>query len=485
MTAREGVWYSSDHIIAAPQHIIHIMSCEEESNGSTSSCAPDRSEKEDPTCSELSKDIDAVLERMEEMADEAMTPDSKMAALIQTFKKLSKVYHEDPDRVVQTPGLVNYIKELISTFEEYDTCGPSGSEGEAQFLSRVATAIASSHDSPNNGDVNMNIMQEGNVAIVHSLQSTNGKRMNGSRVLVLRYHPDQDRWEVRVEFEKGENATTKALKGANLTLLRRHPLPIGPHRGLANMNDIEQVPPKLCELLLHHQKEGFTPSDIMFMGYGSYMFQRIGEMNFMCFAATQMEQIGAVLGLGNFCLEAGEQGTEAVVFALLEGDEMYVDVLCQTMHWTGEIIKTDWESDYSGRDGFGNDCPPTKLTPDQDSAPYVRTMKEGPVLILECVSKYCFAPALWAALSRSEYYHLLIQRLLRWTAREVKKTRDGLVLGETVRRVLSRMFPIVANSLSQPISEKAAENILQDSATVLVHPSSVTVENLIRLLDQA
>ena len=104
-------------------------------------------------------------------------------------------------------------------------------------------------------------------------------------------------------------------------------------------------------------------------------------------------------------------------------------------------------------------------------------------MILECVAKYSFAPALWVALADSESFHLLIQRLLRWMAREVKKTRDGKGFGGKARMVLSGMFPEVATLLKQPISTEAADKILSESSTLLSEPSSVTIMNLEYLLD--
>ncbi|KAL7527659.1 hypothetical protein ACHAXR_002066, partial [Thalassiosira sp. AJA248-18] len=347
------------------------------------------------------------------------------------------------------------IKDMVKTFKEYENVQGSSEEEEADFISGVAQKISACNTNP---------IKAGTVAMVHSLQSAAGKKMNGSRVLVLRRNPEQ-RWVVRVEFEENPNAT-KALKGENLTPIRPKPLSTSPHRGFAQMNDIENFPTKLCELLMY-SKGNFEPSDIIFTGYGSMAFQRMGQENFLEFYATQMEQMGGVLGLGNLCREAEEPATEAVVFAFLEGggDGMYIDVLIQTMHCTGEIIEGE-----SGRAGFN--CPLTQLTPDQETAPYVRTMKEGPVLILECVAKYSFAPAFWAALSYSEFYHLLIQRLLRWVAREAKKTFDGKGLGGKARKILSSMFPEI--SFKGPISVDAAEKILSESSTLLSDPSSIT-----------
>lgn len=64
-----------------------------------------------------------------------------------------------------------------------------------------------------------------------------------------------------------------------------------------------------------------------------------------------------------------EEGAEEVLFALLEGDPMYVDVLIQTIHWTGLIDHDGDSNDKKFSDGFSNCPPPTNLTPDQDSKP--------------------------------------------------------------------------------------------------------------------
>lgn len=171
-------------------------------------------------------------------------------------------------------------------------------------------------------------------------------------------------------------------------------------------------------------------------------------------------------------------GTEAVLFALLEGNPMYVDVLIQTMHWTGEIVE---DGPDIGRPGF--DGPPTELTPDQDTKPYIRTMSEGPVLLLENAARWQFGRALWAAMERSEFYHLLIQRLLRWTAREARKTPDGIALGRKARKILSKMFPTIAPVLTRPISAELGVSVPSSASGVLKKPGDVNDENLKALLN--
>ena len=78
-----------------------------------------------------------------------------------------------------------------------------------------------------------------------------------------------------------------------------------------------------------------------------------------------MEQLAAVLALGSICADCEEEGCADTLFALLEGDPMYVDVLIQSIHWTGLIDREDLDDESFSR-GFSN-VPPTKLTPDQSS----------------------------------------------------------------------------------------------------------------------
>jgi len=330
----------------------------------------------------------------------------------------------------------------------------------------------------------MTAIEAGTVVRIHSLKSAAGKRLNGRRAAVIRYIEEESRWQVRVEEEEGV-IKTKAIKEDNLSPVRRLPLPTGPYRGVADpMNDIDNAVTKLCELLLYYKGAGpdnpdgdFQPSEIVFMGYAAMAFNRMGESNFMCFFSTQMEQMGGVLALGNICREGGECGTEAVLFGLLEGSQMYVDVLIQTMHWTGEIVE---DGPNIGRDGFNG--PPTELTPDQDARPYARTMSEGPVLLLESMARWSFAPVLWAAMAKSEFYHLLIQRLLRWIAREAQKTRDGLALGIQARKIMTSMFPDISSALTKPVSIEVAAAILSDSPDMLQCPGDVDVETLTKII---
>ena len=146
-------------------------------------------------------------------------------------------------------------------------------------------------------------IQEGTVVKVHSLKSPSGQRINGSRALVIRYRPEEERFEVRIELEESNNAT-KALKACNLQPLERLPIPTGPRRGLADI-DVQgrDIVIHLCQLLLYDIPNEFSVSEIVFTGYASMAFHRMDQRqnrssrsNFDCFFATQMEQMGGVLG---------------------------------------------------------------------------------------------------------------------------------------------------------------------------------------------
>jgi len=326
------------------------------------------------------------------------------------------------------------------------------------------------------------MIQAGDVVKICGLKSIAGKELNNKRAAMINYLESEDRWKVRVEMEPISRAI-KAIKANNLQSMKRLPLPTGPHRGITMVDT--NINQKLCELLVYYKGGGpnnyrgdFQPSEIVFSGYAAIAFSRMGESNFMNFTCVQIEQMGGVLALANICREAKEPGAESVLFAFLEGDPMYIDVLIQTLHWTGFIAEDGVEKDF---DAFN--IPPSMLTPDQDSAPYVQTMSEGPVLLFNEITKHVFGPSFSAAVQKSEFYHLLIQRLLRLTAREVLGTRDGKSLGKKVRQILGRILLFEDFDLTQGmISKTAADNILENVSSSLTTPAAVTEENINHLL---
>ena len=275
--------------------------------------------------------------------------------------------------------------------------------------------------------------------------------------------------------------------------IQRRPLPAenAKRRGFADINrDGQGVIKKLVELLVWNDPElDYKPSDIIFNGYAYMAFDRMVQMgaDFQHFLSDQMEQTGTCLAIANLCKQAGEASTENSVFSLLGGDPMHVDVLLQQFYWTGAITEENdmqqlnigfevCQRNYSGFD-------PHKLTPDQDSSAYCMVMKEGPVLWLSMVARYNnFSRAMWAAFGRSKFYHLFVQRLLRWAARETKRTKDGIALGGKARKILCSMFPDL-KQIKNPLSEKASARVLEEGGSVLSEPSKVTTENVQLLLE--
>mmetsp|Transcript_13575 Transcript_13575/g.28068 ORF Transcript_13575/g.28068 Transcript_13575/m.28068 type:complete len:328 (-) Transcript_13575:984-1967(-) len=324
-------------------------------------------------------------------------------------------------------------------------------------------------------------IQAGQIVEIDGLKSGVGKRLNGQRAAVLQYVTEDKRWQVRIEFE-GDSGVTKAIKAENLSPVRRFSLPTGPNRATTSIHDMDNLVPNLCELLLY-RKGDFHPSEIFFSGYASMALDRMGLTNFMFFDPIQMENMGGVLALANICREGEEPGTDSVAFGLLEGDKMYVDVLILTLHATPLIIeeeRNETDGDVLSR-GF-YDLPPSQLTPDQDSAPYVRTMSEGPLLLLKRMCDCVIGKALFAAMARSDFYHLLVQRLLRLAAREALGTRDGLRLGKMARSVLSHMF-VIPTLLTNPLTKTQADQVMKAASVKLTTPFVTTANAIESLLN--
>ncbi|KAL9185635.1 hypothetical protein ACHAXT_003412 [Thalassiosira profunda] len=176
----------------------------------------------------------------------------------------------------------------------------------------------------------------------------------------------------------------------------------------------------------------FSPSRIMLRGLAASCLNQMKQSDLMWLVQVQMEQMAGVLALKSLC---DDGKTESVLFSLLNADPMIIDVLIQTIHWTGRIADEDLERD----EGFNG--PPTELSPDQSAKPYVQFMSRGPLGLMVAMSQFKFSPALWAALERSEFYPLLIRRLLRLVAREALGTHDGTKLAPKARKILQNLLP--------------------------------------------
>ena len=88
-------------------------------------------------------------------------------------------------------------------------------------------------------------------------------------------------------------------------------------------------------------------------------------------------------------------------------------------------------------------------------------MSTGPLRLLVEMTRYKFGAALFSALKKSEFYHLLVQRLLRLIAREALGTRDGTKLGPMARKILSKLPDGI--DLKWPVSKSVADKLLDET----------------------
>jgi hypothetical protein len=156
---------------------------------------------------------------------------------------------------------------------------------------------------------------------------------------------------------------------------------------------------------------------------------------------------------------------------------MYVETLAQTIYWTGYIGPEDKNQDSRSF----NDCPPTSLTPDQTKHAYIRTLSEGPLLLLQEMTRYKLGMALFEALRQCQFYHLLVRRLLRIVAREAQETKDGVKLGRLARVILGKGI-LARGSMDHPVSVETAENILENAESLTLTFCSVSNDEVATLL---
>jgi hypothetical protein len=113
-------------------------------------------------------------------------------------------------------------------------------------------------------------------------------------------------------------------------------------------------------------------------------------------------------------------------------------------------------------------------------------MSEGPLLLLREASRYHkIGQALFAALRTDcQFYHLLVQRLLRLMARETLGTADGTKLGKIARGIVQDGILGGEASISIPtsMSATAADHIMNHVSEVLSSPKKVTNGAILELL---
>lgn len=365
--------------------------------------------------------------------------------------------------------------------------------------------MSSSSTTPSSSSTSI---QPGRIVQIHSLQSAAGNQLNGQRAVVLRHVPKDDRFEVILDHSDNPSNASKAIRPANLKVCERLPLPIPVdydyscsnfEASLSTFRGVATEPwsrhghghgggstntcRKLCEMLLWY-REDYRPPETMLAGYAGGCWQRLDPWtNCMHFVSCQMEQMGGVLALADICRKAGAISTSDVIFALLEGDVMYLETLAQTLYWTAYIGPEGNNPDDMDRLFNG---PPTELTPDQAEDAYIIAMGLGPLLLLREASRYNkIGQALFAAFRTDcQFYHLLVQRLLRLMAMEALYPTGGNEhLGEMARSILQDGI-LGGEAIPISMSATAAHHIMDHAGEVLSSPKKVTNGAILQFLQR-
>jgi len=335
-------------------------------------------------------------------------------------------------------------------------------------------------------------IEPGILCQVHGLKSASSQKLNGRRCAILGIVNGEGgadcRWKVQMEQEDNisfaENKRVHSIPEKNLKILTRLQLPTGFDRGKVDMakamRDMTSMVPKLCELLVYPKDRIFEPSEIMLLDYPGMALRKVNSSNLTHFTTIQLEQMAGMLSLSDVCVQQEDRGAKSVLFGLLEGDPMYIDVLIQLITCTSLIVREGTNVDHDVENKFyKSQMSSTKLlSPDQDSAPYTKCMAEGPMKLFTSMLNYQFKDALWAAISKSEFYHLFIQRLLRWVAREAQNTLDGRYLGPNARKILIDILPAINVSKDRPVTGEIASLIIEKSPLLLKTPRSITVQRV-------
>lgn len=178
-----------------------------------------------------------------------------------------------------------------------------------------------------------------------------------------------------------------------------------------------------------------------------------------------MEWVAGTYALGDIIQKGGASAVEDVVFALLEGDPMYIDVLIVTLTGTPFIGPEDLAKEkiilfHEYRDSR------QQMTPDQDDEVYIKFLKIGPLRILQAAARLKLGVGFFVALRKSPVFHFLVQRLLRIIGREGTETPDGVALGGICRELL----PLICDGMMP----EAIKKLLKDP---------LDMEKALKLLD--
>ena len=310
----------------------------------------------------------------------------------------------------------------------------------------------------------MAIFDAGDLITLDGLQSEAGKKLNGKTAVVCAPAPE-GRFQVKVENVKG----TIAAKSANMKIKSKLPLPgeNDSKRGIVMTQMGGARAQKLTETLIRHDN-GYHPSEVVFMGEASSRLMQLGQFNFMCFVAYQMEQLGGMCGLTAMSLE-GE--AERVMFALLKADTMCLDVILLMIYQTPLILPEDDIEKHPNQNAFSS-YSTDNFTPDQDGQAYIQSMINGPIGLLEQLAEYAHGAAVFGAIRKTRFWHFLVRRLLRIMAREAQWTKDGVKLGKKIRTIFAALCaddldPTILEALRiGPVNTLVAESLMENEKSL-------------------
>lgn len=182
-----------------------------------------------------------------------------------------------------------------------------------------------------------------------------------------------------------------------------------------------------------------------------------------------MEWVSGTYALACTIEQGKNPACEDVVFALLQGDPMHLDVLIITMSNTPLIGTTDEIIDKTHMFHEYRDAR-HQLTPDQETRSYIKTLQTGPLFILQQAGRVDLGLALFAAMRKSPVFPLLIQRMLRLIGREGMETPDGKELGPMCRELVPKLcaghIPDTVKDMFDkgPMDLEGATNLLEHVA---------------------
>ncbi len=290
----------------------------------------------------------------------------------------------------------------------------------------------------------------GTVVRMDSFTSEKRQCLNGSLAIVLRSVDGGARYEVKPaklrEYTRNEKRTL-SIDAKNLIAVRKLPLATGPYRGVIMKTSLDAGDAYvICELLQRETCNHHVCAESQLRGFALMMLNEIPQEYRMMCSKQELENYAAIIGLAGICEHGGVEATMDCLLGLCQGNPMYMDVLCLSVSNTeyigplekylkGCLFRAHCKS-YPHSKRFQAD----RVSPDQDHIFYIKFMNIGPLAICREMMKYNFRNAFFASIQRSDYFHLLIVKMLRIIARETLGKSDGFYLGQTCRVLLPYML---------------------------------------------